>query len=174
MGELSSKLSQLVEGGLYPNIITFLTQLIATVILFCFLKKWVWKPMQEYLAKRSNVIVDELESARLAKEEAFRMKEEYESELKQAKDEAKTIIMNAQEQAKLRREEIIAQAEKEAAYIIEMANKQIEQEKANVEKELKSQVVDLAFLAAEKILTENLDQDKNRHLIDKFLNEVGK
>jgi len=102
------------------------------------------------------------------------MKEEYESELKQAKDEAKTIIINAEEQAKARREEIIAQAEKEAAYIIEMANKQIEQEKANVEKELKSQVVDLAFLAAEKILTENLDQDKNRHLIDKFLNEVGK
>jgi len=174
MNELSNKLSQLVEGGLYPNIITFITQLIATVILFYFLKKWVWKPMQEYLAKRSDVIIDELESARMAREEAFRMKDEYEAELKQAKEEAKTILINTEEQAKARREEIIAQAEQEAAYIIEMTNKQIEQEKANVEKELKSQVVDLAFLAAEKILTENIDQDKNRNLIDKFLNEVGK
>ncbi|HEY8365387.1 MAG TPA: F0F1 ATP synthase subunit B [Haloplasmataceae bacterium] len=173
MQELSQKLSELVQGGLFPNPITFIVQIISTIILFILLKKLVWKPMREFLDKRSAVIVDELDSAKRAREEAERIKLEYESKLSQAKKDALEMLDNAREQAELIKEEIINDAHKEAEYIINNANKQIEIERNKAEQELKTEIVDIAFSAMEKVLSENMDSSKNRELIDKFINEIG-
>ncbi|QVK17783.1 F0F1 ATP synthase subunit B [Mycoplasmatota bacterium] len=173
MGELSEKLSDLVRGGLYPNPITFLTQVIATLILFYLLKRWVWKPMREFLAKRSDVIVGELESAKQARIEAEKLKEEYTTDLNNAKDEAGRIIENARIQALETKEMMISEAEKEASYKLEKAKKDIEQERLKAEAELKTELIDIAFSAAEKLVDENIDDKKNRKLIDKFITEIG-
>ncbi len=173
MDELSKKLADLVEGGLFPNAITFITQVVSTLILFYFLKKLVWKPMEEFMAKRSSIIVNELESAKKARLEAEEMKLAYESEIKNAKNEALEILENARIQANQTKEQIISDAQREAEYKLELANKQIASERAKVEKELKSHVVDIAFSAAEKVLSEKIDDGKNRQLIDKFINEIG-
>ncbi len=171
--DISKRLSDLVQGGLFPNIITFLTQIISTLILFYFLKRLVWKPMQEFLAKRSDAIVGELEGAKKAHLEAESMKLKYENDLKSAQDKAGMILENARVQALETKEGIISEAQREAEYKIEKANKQILLEKSKVEQELKNQAIDIAFSAAEKLVNENIDDDKNRRLIDKFITEVG-
>ncbi len=170
--ELSEKLSNLVQGGLYPNLITFLTQIISTLILLYFLKRLVWKPMREFLAKRSEEIVGELEGARQARLDVEKMKEEYTSDLHNAKVEAGKIIDNARSQALDTKQEIIAEAEKVAAYKLDKAEKEIDLERSKIEKELKSHLIDIAFSAAEKLVNENIDDNKNRELIDKFIKEV--
>jgi len=171
--DIGEILRELVQGGLYPNPITFLTQVISTIILLYFLKRLVWKPMREFLKKRSDVIVGELEGAKKARLEAEAMKEEYLTDLKNAKNEAGSILDNARLQALETKEMIIAQAEKEAAYKFEKAEIQIEQERAKAEVELKGKLIEIAFSAAEKLVNENIDNQKNRTLIDKFINEVG-
>ncbi|MDF2699147.1 MAG: synthase subunit [Haloplasmataceae bacterium] len=173
MAELGKKIGDLVQGGLFPNLITFFTQILATLILFYFLKKLVWKPVQEMLAKRSEVIVAELESAKAAKFEAEAMKAEYENDLKNAKAEANKMMENARIQALESKTLIIQEAEKEAAYKVEKATKEINLERDKAAKALKAHVVDIAFIAAEKLVHENLDDKKNRQLIDKFIEEVG-
>jgi len=49
----------------------------------------------------------------------------------------------------------------------------MEKERTSMEAQLKNQLVDIAFSAAEKIVQDNFDNNKNRQLIDKFINEVG-
>jgi|SRR5690554_196014 len=170
---MGDALRDIVNNGLLPNPITFIAQLISTFILFYFLKSKVWKPMQKFLAKRKEVIVGELESARNLNEEAKKNKELSEHDLIRVKEEALQVIENARSQAMYIREEIIKEAEKEAAYILEKAEKSIAQDKAKLESELKTQLVDIALIAAEKLVSENIDDSKNRQLIDKFINEVG-
>lgn len=166
-------LDEIVKSGLFPNPITFIAQLISTFILFYFLKSKVWKPMQNLLEKRRETIVGELESAKALNEEAKKNKELSETELQNAKAEAISMIDNARVQALDVRDSIIKEAEEEAQYILEKAEKALEQERFKLEKELKGQVIDIAFIAAEKIVNDNIDESKNRELIDKFINEIG-
>lgn len=172
MDLLRAKLGDLVTGGLFPNYITFITQILSTIILFLFLKNLVWEPMREFLAKRSNVIVGELESAKQARLEAEQMREEYVADLKHAKAEAANILENARKQALELKQQIVSEAEKEASYKLEKADKDINAERSRIEQELKSHVIDIAFSAAEKLVNENINDSKNRQLIDKFIKEV--
>jgi len=166
-------INDLVKSGLFPNPITLLAQLLATLFLFYILKNWIWIPMNEFLQKRQEVIIDELESARSAREQAENIHEEYKENLKNAKIEANYILENARIQGLETKDDIINKAEKEAAYKIEKAEKEIETERAKIEAELKAHVVEIALTAAEKLVKEVLDNKKNRQLIDQFIEEVG-
>lgn len=170
----SDTIKQIVDNGLIPNPITLIAQLLATFILFMVIKHWVWKPMTELLYKRQEVIVDELESAKRAREDADTLKLEYEEDLKKAKLNANEILEKAKVQALKQKEQIIFDAEKEVLYKLEKAEKDIELERSKAQAELKSEFVDIAFYAAEKLVNENIDKDKNKKLIDKFIEEVGK
>ncbi len=167
------KINDLVQSGLMPNPITLIAQLLATFIIFLAFKHWVWKPMNELISKRQSVIIDELESARQAKEEAASLRNEYEVNLEEAKIEANKIIDTAKSQALETKEQMIDEAEKEAAYKLEKAEKEIALERKKMQEELRAHLVDIAFSAAEKLVNENIDDDKNRKLIDQFIEEVG-
>ncbi len=145
-------LDEIVNSGLIPNPISFFAQLISTIVLFFFLKSKVWKPMQAFLAKRKEVIVGELESARTLNEEAKVNKAISDEELANIKSESIKLIDNAKKQAEDVRENIIHEAEKEAAFIIETAHQSMEKERTSMEAQLKNQLVDIAFSAAEKII----------------------
>lgn len=166
-------LEHIVQSGLLPNPITFVAQLISTVILFYLLKRLVWKPMQNFLDERKEVIVGELESAKASNEEAQRNKDETVKQLNEAKQQALNIVDAAKSQAVESKEIIIKEAEKEALYKLEKAEKEIEQDRRKAEKEIKARAIELAFVAAEKLINENVDNQKNQKMIEQFIDEVG-
>jgi F-type H+-transporting ATPase subunit b len=170
MGET---LEQIVKSGLLPNGVTFIAQLLSTLILFLALKRFVWKPIQVMLEKRKDVIIGELEGAKAAREEAQALKDQYANELQGAKQNALSIVENARSQALETKENILKEAEKEASYKKDKAEKDIQLERARVEKELKAQAIEIAFAAAEKLVNANVDDDKNRQLINNFIQEIG-
>ncbi|MGN0576493.1 MAG: hypothetical protein ACI4J2_10740, partial [Ruminococcus sp.] len=67
--------------------------------------------------------------------------------------------------------ETIQNSQSEARNIIDNANKTIENERKRAMQEAQSHIADLAIAAASKIIGENLDDDKNRKLVDEFLAE---
>lgn len=170
---LAEVIEELVREGLFPNVPTVIAQLLATLILFLVLKKLVWKPMTEFLNKRQEVIIGELESAKQANNEANQLKQEYEEALGEAKTKAQNIVETAKIQAEERKEVILEEAKKEANYTKEKALLDIEQERAIAEKELKEHVVEVALEAAEKIINENVNNETNRKMINDFIKEVG-
>jgi len=170
---LSEALNEIVRSGLLPNPWSFFAQLISTIVLFLFLKRLVWKPMQDFLQKRSNVIVDELESARTLNEEAKLNKEKLDNELKEIRLQASNILEEAKKQAEQMKEAILKEAEEEAFELKKKAAKDILRDRQLAESNIKEQAVDLAFSAAEKLIQANLNTANNQKMIDDFIQGLG-
>lgn len=173
MEQLSEIMQDIINSGVLPNPVTFVAQIISTLVLFYFLRRWFWKPLSELLEKRRQAIVDELESARLLNEEASLNRELAEKELTEIKQKAAQIIEEAKREAEKTRALLLQQAEQAVEAYRERALQEIEQQRLQVEKELKTQVVDLAFALAEKLIENNLDYQMNQRIVEDFIKEVG-
>jgi F-type H+-transporting ATPase subunit b len=66
---------------------------------------------------------------------------------------------------------MIRKSQEEAEQIVADAGKSIEDERRRVLAQAQTQIADLAIEAASKIIGENVDDEKNRRLVDKFLSE---
>ncbi|HCW77580.1 MAG TPA: ATP F0F1 synthase subunit B, partial [Gemmatimonadetes bacterium] len=61
----------------------------------------------------------------------------------------------------------------EAQSIIERARAEIERERDAAIAEIRRESVDLALAAATRLVQENLDQEKDRVLVERYLTELG-
>lgn len=146
------------------------------IILFVLLRIFLFKPLNKMKEERTRTIQENLDSAEKARTEAEELKEQYENTIGDAKEEAKNIIMKAHDDAESERAAIIKKAHEEADHKVAEADKEIESERKKVLRQAQSQIADLAIEAASKIVGANVDDEKNRRLVDEFLSneEVGK
>jgi len=146
------------------------------IILFILLRIFLFKPINKMKNERTRTIQENLDSAEKARTEAEELKEQYENTIGDAKEEAKNIIMKAHDDAESERAAIIKKAHEEADQKVAEADKEIENERKKVLRQAQSQIADLAIEAASKIVGANVDDEKNRRLVDEFLSneEVGK
>ena len=148
---------------------------INVLILFILLRIFLFKPINKMKADRTRTIQDNLDSAEKAKAEAEELRQQYEDSISEAKEKANQIIMKAHEDAESERTAIIRKSQEEAEKIVADADKAIENERKRVLRQAQSEIADLAIEAASKIIGENVDDEKNRKLVDKFLSdEEGK
>ena len=103
--------------------------IINLLILYFALKKFLFAPVCKIIDEREAKIKSELENADKAKEEAEKLKTDYEAELANAQKQIVEITKKASEQAEKVGEAIIENARKESAEIIESAQKQALAEK---------------------------------------------
>ncbi len=143
------------------------------LILYLIMKKIFFKPVRKMMLDRETEIKELYDGAEKTQSEADAMKLEYEAKLENAKNEANEIVKSASHRAALKSEEIINDAHKEAASIIERADKQIEADKKTAENELKDELSGMAVSIAGKVLEEEIDPDKHKALIDRFIDEMG-
>ena len=146
-----------------------------TIILFVLLRIFLFKPINKMKAERTRTIQNDLDSAEKAKTEAEELRQQYEDSISEAKEKANEIIMKAHEDAESERAAIIKKSQEEAEKIVADADKTIENERKRVLRQAQSEIADLAIEAASKIIGENVDDEKNRRLVDQFLSdEEGK
>lgn len=141
------------------------------LILFVLLRIFLFKPINKMKAERTRTIQDNLDSAEKAKTEAEELRQQYEDSISEAKEKANQIIMKAHEDAESERSAIIRKSQEEAERIVADADKTIENERKRVLRQAQSEIADLAIEAASKIIGENVDDEKNRRLVDKFLSD---
>ena len=145
------------------------------IILFVLLRIFLFKPINKIKSERTNTIQNNLDSAEKAKEEAEELRRQYEDSISEAKEKANQIIIKAHEDAESERAAIIKKSQEEAEKIVADADKTIENERKRVLRQAQSEIADLAIEAASKIIGENVDDEKNRRLVDQFLSdEEGK
>ncbi|MBP5378964.1 MAG: F0F1 ATP synthase subunit B [Ruminococcus sp.] len=154
----------------------YIVETVANIlILFILLRIFLFKPINKMRDERTRTIQDNLDSAEKAKTEAEELRQQYEDSISEAKEKANQIIMKAHEDAESERSAIIRKSQEEAEKIISDADKAIENERKLVLRQAQSEIADLAIEAASKIIGENVDDEKNRRLVDKFLSdEEGK
>ena len=165
------------EGGggnpISIDIYTYIVQIISFLILVWILKRFAWKPLMGMMEKRRQLIEDSLANAERERNEAERIRQEYQEEMLKARQEAKTIIEKATKESEQRAVEILAEARKENERLKQAALSDIEREREKAVAELRSQVVDMSIAVAEKIIQQKLDMKGQEALIEQFIQEVG-
>ena len=148
--------------------------LISMVVFLLIMGKYAVPPILQALNEREQRIKDSLESAEKAIAKAEKISQENKQALKDAEIEAQKIRKEALEEAEILRTEKIEKAKKDAAKIVEDAKKTIEQEKKQALTDLRNEVAELAVKSASMIIDAELDQAKNKKLVDNFIGDLSK
>ena len=163
----------LAESSLLsPHIGLIFWTLVVFGLLLLLLRRFAWGPMIGALDQREKTIEESITRAERALDETRRMQADNEAARREAERERQAILRAAQEEADRRRAEEIERTKAELARLQGQARDEIEREKQQALTELRSEVADLAIGAAEKILSENLDDDRQRKLVDRFIADL--
>jgi F-type H+-transporting ATPase subunit b len=152
--------------------------MIWTVVIFALLvyilRKFAWAPLLKSLKDREMNIKDSIEKAELLKQESEKLLTQNKELIAKADAEARKVIAEGKEMAEKLRSDIIGKTQDDANRLIQQAKSEIEREKVAALNELRGEVANLAVQAASKILDENLDAEKQKKLINNFINQIPK
>ncbi len=158
---------------MHPELGQIVTQIIGFVVALWILKRYAWKPILHMLEERRNAIQEEMDQTAADRQEAARTLAGYQEKMKDIDSEARAKIQEAVREGQAVAAEIKDSARKEAQAFVDRATEEIDRERAKAKIELKRDVVDLSLRAAEKLLGETLDEEKNRRMVDAFIDELG-
>lgn len=153
--------------------VTFLITIVNVTFLYLVLRKVLFGRVTQFMEERSNKIQRDIDLAKMQNERARALEAEYAEKLKTAREDGQRIMQIAREKAEQERAAIIAEAKAEAAKIIKETRDELEAERRDVGRKLLKDTADLTILAATAVLEENMDADKNRKLVEQFLEKVG-
>lgn len=149
-------------------------QLVTFALLFILLYFIAYKPIRRMLDERSNRIKVSMDQAEQIKEQMVKTDEQVRQQLEAARMEGQNMLTQAGQIGERLKEEAREEARHEAEITIARARTEIQRERDQAIEELKRQFVDLAITAAEKVISETLDKEKHRRLIDEVLEQAPK
>ena len=155
------------------NLYTCVFALINLLILYFVLKKVLFKPVMNYMDKRSEEVAESLKNSEEAKTEANELKAQYEDQMKTAHADGQKVVEEMTARANQMYDDTVAKAEEESKAIIARAQEDAKREHEKAIKASKAEISGLAIAAASKVIDANLDTEANRKLVDKFLDETG-
>lgn len=152
---------------------TIIMVLANTLILFLILKHFLFDKVNKVIDDRKNEVAETFKRADEAEHNAKQMELEYTQKLNMAKEESAEIVRAATKKAQVRSDEIIADAKAEAKSIVDNAGAEIEREKKIAVNQIKDEIADIAFSAAEAVIEKEINTKDNEKLIESFINSVG-
>ena len=153
----------------------FSTMLMAAAIfvLFLLMSYLLFNPAKKLLKDRQDRIAQDISDANNDKESAAALKAEYESKLKQIDKEAEVILSEARQKALKNEQKIVEEAKEEARRIIKRAQDEALLEKKHAMDDMKKEIVAVASLMAQKVVSASIDTKIQNQLVEETLKEMG-
>jgi len=142
------------------------------LILTWILKKFLFKPVRDVLAKRQGEVDDIYRKAEETSAQAELDRQLYAEKLAGAKAEADGIVKAATARADRLSDEIIENANRKANETMKKAENDIEREKKKAKNELKNEISNISVQIAENVVKREISEDDHRELIDSFIDEL--
>jgi F-type H+-transporting ATPase subunit b len=169
-----------VESGAHKKDVSLmspdLTMLVLTWVTFflllAILQKFAWKPIITALDNRENQIRKSLDDADKIKTELADVQTSKEKILADAQRAGQEIIEQSRKRAQDIAVSIEEKAKAQAQDLVQAAHQEIEGERERLKTALRRESADIAVGLAGKILQENMDNDKNRKLVDQYIREI--
>jgi F-type H+-transporting ATPase subunit b len=161
----SNPLIQVTPGLMIWTIVCFL------ITLFV-LKRFAFGPIQKTIDERRDRIRASLDEADHAREEARKLLEEHRKLIASAQSDAEDILSEARRVADANERRMREELEEDRQRRLEETRKQIDAETRRALEQIRSEVVDLSLLAAEKVTSKSLDDADHRRLIDEAVGEL--
>lgn len=142
------------------------------LILFPVIRSFFVAPLATAINERTTELERTFSEAENLRHEMTQMKSDYEQRLATTEAAARETIQAQIKEAQALRQQIMAEATAKADELKQQAIADIEQEKSKVITELRLEAVNLTMMATERILGENIDQDRNRKLVQDFIDKA--
>ena len=160
-------------GSLGINIPVLVAQLVNVLILFAFLALVGYPVITKMLDKRATKIKDSMEQAEQLRQQTLQAEERMKAQLDDARQDGQKILAKAEQVGEQMKEEAKTAARREAEAILVRAQAEIKMDRDQAIDELRKEVVDIAILAAGKVVHESLDKAAHLRLIDEVVKESG-
>jgi F-type H+-transporting ATPase subunit b len=151
------------------NVIYLVWYLAIFGVVLYLLRRYAFGPILKTIADRQDKINESLDAAQEATRSIDESRQKAEATIREAAEQARTIVTRAEKAAV----DLTAQAREEARVqanlIAEKARAEIERERNAAVAEIRAQVVDLALLAAGRVIEANLDPARNRKLVEETI-----
>lgn len=162
-------------GGLLSFETGFAIWVLISMLVFLWgMGKFAVPHIVRALDQREKRIKESLDSAEKALEKAEKVSRDNRKALREAEQEAQRIRKEAIEEAEKLRTERLEQSKREAAKVLDDARKAIAQEKQRALIELRDEVADLTIRAASMMIESELDKEKNRKIVGRYIDELSK
>ena len=151
---------------------TFIVQIIVFLIFVAICMKYICPPLLIAISERQNEISESINSAKQASQELELAKINASKIVSEAKGQAQAIIDSANKRKSIIIDEAAEEAKSEKVRIIKSAEAEIEAERNRTMEELRRQISVLAVSGAQKIIESKLEDQSDKTLIDKALNNL--
>jgi F-type H+-transporting ATPase subunit b len=151
---------------------TLIGQLIAFTVFVVFCMKFIWPFIIKAMEERETRIADGLAAAEKGQAELIAAEAKKAEMLEESKQQAAEIISQGQK----RHDEIVESAKDDARSekdkILAAAQAEIEQQRTQTREQLRSEVANLALVAAEQILMREVDRNAHNDVLTKVSAEL--
>jgi F-type H+-transporting ATPase subunit b len=162
---LASGLTDVRPGLIFWTFVTF-------ILVALILRSRAWGPILSLVEEREKQITASVEAAKAERKKAEEMVTEAKTAIAQARQEAAETMRKNQAEMERFKDQAVAEARKKAEEELASARKTIQEEKNKAIAEVKGVAVDLALQAAERLLSEKLDDKKHRQLAEQFIDQL--
>jgi F-type H+-transporting ATPase subunit b len=162
---LASGLIEVVPGLMIWTLIAF-------AITFFVLRRFAFGPIQRTIDERRQRILNAVEEADHAREEARELLEQHRALIAQAKGEAAEILADARKVADAQIERVKEESEADRQRRLEETRRQIESETKRSLDQIRSEIADLTLEATSRVTGKVLDAEDQRRLIDEAISEL--
>ena len=157
---------------LNPNFGVFALTVVNFLLLVWLLHKFAWKGIIGALDRREKQIADDKAAAATARQEAEQIKAELDARLQNIATEAAKKMQETVSLGQAQKEQMLADAKEQTERLLAQAKEQIEAEKQQVLKEVRTQIVETALLAATKITRQQVTQKTAQASVDEVLEQI--
>ena len=147
-------------------------QLINLAILAFVMAKLLYRPVRKALQKRTDRIQGQLAQAAEEMEKATEMKLLYEQKIAEVQRERDDILSEARRLASDTSQRLVADAKKEADAVRSRAAVNVEMEWERAESEMRTAVIEVSALMAEKFVKLAIDKETHNRLFEETMADL--
>ena len=174
VAQQAGRLTTDAEGALFQvNLFQVIIAAANFVVFLAILWRFALTPISKMLSDRRARIEEGLKDAEQARKDRESAETERVAALQEARREANDILARAQKLAEESRERDLAAAREEVERVRSRATSDLEAEKQRAIAEIRAEVADLALRAAGRVVGETMTDDRQRRLVQEFLQETS-
>ena len=178
--DVGNLLLELMPLLLVPASVSFITaldtvqaMLLPVLIMYALLRKFLFKPVQDVIAKRQQMVDASMADAQEAKNKALAALNAAEDKLHNVDVEAAARREASEQLAEKQKEQLLADAQRQADAIVAEGKAAAEAERASKLRQADAQIADLTRTVCAKVLERNLTQQDDARLLDDLLQKAG-
>ncbi len=161
---------------LYAGLIEFNWTLVfmwmTLITLYFFMRKFFFEKVHNFMENRKNQIKEAFENAEIANATAEEKLQDYQKKIDEVEVEAREIIRKARMDADAQAKIILDETNDKIMEMRAQAEKEIEAEKHKAISDMREEILNLAMMAAQKVLEQQLDISGQDDFMDKLIQEV--